>query len=183
MTCDPPQKNNAFYVCSMLAASPDTCHASKKKASIKAKALTKIPSTIAEIASVGSLFQPLALGRLKKHQKSLLEPFRGGSRGLLGTSWRGQDGPKRRQDSPKSRQDRPKSSPGAPPERSWQPSGAQLPPKSSLEVSRTPFWPPRGSMFNPPGADCGGLGCFFCRQPLATKRLANKGWSAVLAEP
>ena len=40
-----------------------------------------------------------------------------------------------------------------------------------------------GLDFQPVGADSEGLRRFFCRQLRATRRLANKGWSAVLAEP
>ena len=42
-------------------------------------------------------------GPQKKHQNGLPEPFPGASRGLPGTSWEGQDGPKRRQERPKHR--------------------------------------------------------------------------------
>ena len=43
MLCD-PQKLMYFYDLSLLAASPGACHASKKKAKIKAKTLTQKPS-------------------------------------------------------------------------------------------------------------------------------------------
>ena len=166
------------------------------------------------------LFPASCAGPPKKHQNGLPERFPGASRGLPGTSW------KRRQERPKSRQDRPKSRPGALPERSWRPSGAQLPPRflgarcSSL----------RGAIYEASAA----LSIAFrealslasrplestapeakknrkgpnqepantsesrhdkkmqkqrprqqrrSKQPLATKRLANKRWSAVLAEP
>ena len=43
------------------------------------------------------------------------------------------------------------------------PSGAELPPKR--EASRRPFWPPRGSILEPPGADFRGLSRFICSLP------------------
>ena len=127
----------------MLAASPDACHASKKKAKTQAETLTKKSSKIIETTSSWSLFQLLALNHPKKHQNGLPEPFPGASRGLPGTSWQGQDGQKT---APTAAQERFQSGRG-------QPSGAQLPPKRSPEVSRTQFWPPRDSIFEPLGAD------------------------------
>ena len=48
------------------------------------------------------------------------------------------------------------------------------------------FEPPRASILEPPGADFRGLGRFIASlagSTFAAKRLANKWWSAVLAEP
>ena len=52
--------------------------------------------------------------------------------------------------------------------------------------SRSSFCPPRASILEPPGADFRGLGRFIgslAGSTFAAKRLANKWWSAVLAEP
>ena len=171
MACD-PQKPLFVHEFSMLAAWPGACHASKKIAKFKANTLTKKNIQNRCTNKFWVAFSTSGAGASKEAPKSFPEPFPGGSRGPPGSSWQGQDGPKRRQEWPKSRQDRPKSSPGAPPERSWQPSGAQLPPKRSPDAMLA-------SIFNPAGADFEGLGRFFCRQLLAPKRLANTGWSAV----
>ena len=58
---------------------------------------------------------------------------------------------------PRSASGRPKPRPGALPERSCRPSGAQLPPKSSPEASGSHFGP-RGSILDPAGAAVRGLG-------------------------
>ena len=143
----------------MLAAWPGACHESNNKAKINATTLTKKRSKLVDIVSLGLRFQLLALKHLKKYQK---KPSGAEPPGPPGKCLAAKVAPRVAQEPPRA---------------------AQLPPNKSPDAFRTPFWPPRGSIFASPGADFGGLGRFFCRQALATKRLANKGWSAVLAEP
>ena len=112
MPCD-PQKPMVDHDFSLLAASPDACHASRKKAKIKAKTLTnKSPKTI-EIASFWSLFQLLARDYQNKHQNGLRSPSPeppGASRGPPGrakTVQRGaKSGPRAAKSAPRAAQDR-----------------------------------------------------------------------------
>ena len=69
------------------------------------------------------------------------------SRGLPGTSWQGQDGPKRR--GPKPPQKLPRSASRAVLAAIWRPTAAQEVPGGLQEA----VWAPRGSMFHPPGDD------------------------------
>ena len=90
-----------FHDLSLLAASPDACHASRKKAKIKAKTLIKKPSKIIEIASCWSLFQLLALDHPKNHQNDLTEPCPGASRGAKTAQRGAKSGPRAAKTAPR----------------------------------------------------------------------------------
>ena len=64
-----------------------------------------------------------------------------------------QEAPRRPQEPPGAPQERPRSLPNSASERPWRSNGVHLAPKSPPEASRSLFWTPPGTIFDPPGDD------------------------------
>ena len=91
--------------------------------------LTKTSSKIVGLASLGSLFQPLALEHLKRHHNSLPEPSPG-LLGLLSGPRRPKEAPRVPQEPPRPPQELPRSTSRAVLAAIWRPTAAQEIPRS-----------------------------------------------------
>ena len=129
MPCD-PQKTCFVHDFSMLTASPDACHASKKKANTEVENLTQNLATSPKSMNHWVAFS--ASGD-EEFKESPTWPPGALPRRLPGSPGDLLAGPRRPKEAPRLAQEPPR------------------PPPNSPEASRTPFWPPWGSMFDPFG--------------------------------